>query len=65
MIPQRITPVTLGVADQAAARAFCARLGWAEHGAQDGVALYRLHGQAPDMFGCDDLATDGSLTLPE
>ena len=37
MTPQRITLVTLGTRDLNAARAFYARLGWREHGAQEGV----------------------------
>ena len=58
MNPQRVTLITLGVADLAAAKAFYARLGWREHGAQDGVAFYQLHGQALALFGRDDLAAD-------
>ncbi|MEY4984325.1 MAG: hypothetical protein RIR62_2591 [Pseudomonadota bacterium] len=58
MIPQRVTLITLGVADLAAARAFYARLGWREHGAQDGVAFFQLHGQALALFGRADLAAD-------
>jgi catechol 2,3-dioxygenase-like lactoylglutathione lyase family enzyme len=38
-----VTLVTLGVADLAAARAFYARLGWREHGAQPGVAFYQMN----------------------
>jgi len=58
MIPQRVTLITLGVADLAAAKAFYARLGWTEHGAQEGVAFYQLHGQALALFGRADLAAD-------
>ena len=58
MNPQRVTLITLGVADLAAAKAFYARLGWREHGAQDGVAFYQLHGQALALFGRDELAAD-------
>jgi uncharacterized glyoxalase superfamily protein PhnB len=58
MIPQRVTLITLGVADLAAACAFYARLGWREHGAQDGVAFFQLHGQALALFGRADLAAD-------
>ena len=40
MIPKRISLITLGVADLAAARAFYARLGWQEHAeSQPGVAF--------------------------
>lgn len=59
MTLQRVTLITLGVADLAAARAFYARLGWVEHGAsQPGVAFYQMHGQALALFGRDDLAAD-------
>lgn len=58
MTVQRITLITLGVADLAAAKAFYARLGWREHGAQEGVAFYRLDGQALALFGRADLAAD-------
>lgn len=59
MTPQRITLVTLGVRDLAAARAFYARLGWQEHGeSQQGVAFYQLHGMALALFSLADLAKD-------
>jgi catechol 2,3-dioxygenase-like lactoylglutathione lyase family enzyme len=59
MTPQRVTLVTLGVADLAAARAFYARLGWAEHReSQPGVAFFQMQGQALALFGRDDLAVD-------
>ena len=59
MNPQRVTLITLGVADLAVARAFYARLGWQEHGeSQTGVAFYQLHGQALALFGRADLAAD-------
>ena len=59
MTAQRVTLITLGVADLAAARAFYARLGWREHKAsQPGVAFYQMHGAALGLFGRDDLAAD-------
>ena len=59
MTPQRITLITLGVADLAAARAFYARLGWVEHGeSQPGIAFFQMHGQALALFGRDALAAD-------
>ena len=59
MTLQRVTLITLGVADLAAARAFYARLGWREHGdSQPGVAFYQLAGQALALFGRADLAAD-------
>ncbi len=44
--PQRVTLITLGVGDLAAAKAFYARLGWQEHGLVLG------------LFGRRDLAAD-------
>ena len=58
MTPQRVTLITLGVADLAAAKAFYARLGWREHGAQEGVAFYQMQGQVLALFGRADLAAD-------
>jgi catechol 2,3-dioxygenase-like lactoylglutathione lyase family enzyme len=59
MTPQRITLITLGVADLAAARAFYARLGWVEHGeSQPGIAFFQLHGQALALVGRAALAAD-------
>lgn len=59
MTPQRITLITLGVTDLAAARAFYARLGWVEHGeSQPGIAFFQMHGQALALFGRDALAAD-------
>ncbi len=59
MTPQRVTLITLGVADLAAARAFYARLGWQEHPeSQDGVAFFQMHGAVLGLFGRDALAAD-------
>lgn len=59
MTPQRVTLITLGVANLAAARAFYERLGWKEHGdSQPGVAFYQLQGAVLALFGRDDLAAD-------
>ena len=59
MTPQRVTLITLGVADLPAARAFYAALGWREHGqSQPGVAFYQMHGAALALFGRADLAAD-------
>ena len=56
---QRVTLITLGVADLAASRAFYARLGWLEHGeSQEGVAFFQMHGAALALFGRADLAHD-------
>ena len=59
MTPQRVTLITLGVADLAAARAFYARLGWVEHSeSQPGVAFFQLQGAALALFGREALAAD-------
>lgn len=58
MSPQRVTLITLGVRDLAVAKAFYARLGWVERGAQEGVAFYQMNGLALGLFGLRDLAAD-------
>ena len=58
MTPQRVTLITLGVADLAAARAFYARLGWVEHSGTEGVSFYQMHGTVLGLFGREDLARD-------
>lgn len=58
MTPQRVTLITLGVADLAAATAFYERLGWRQHGRQEGVAFFQLNGLALALFGLADLAAD-------
>jgi len=59
MTPQRVTLITLGVADLAASRGFYARLGWVEHkGSQAGVAFFQMHGAVLALFGLADLAAD-------
>lgn len=59
MTPQRVTLITLGVADLAAARAFYARLGWQEHGeSQETVVFFQMHGAALGLFPLAELAKD-------
>lgn len=58
MIPQRVTLITLGVADLAAAKAFYARLGWVAHSGTEGVSFYQMQGTVLALFGRDDLAAD-------
>jgi catechol 2,3-dioxygenase-like lactoylglutathione lyase family enzyme len=56
---QRLSLVTLGVRDLAAARAFYARLGWREAGASNAsIAFFDLGGCALALFARDDLAAD-------
>ncbi len=58
MTPQRVTLITLGVADLAASEAFYARLGWVKHSGTPGVAFYQMHGAALGLFGVEALAAD-------
>ncbi len=59
MTPQRVTLITLGVADLARSRAFYQRLGWVEHGeSQASVAFFQMNGAVLALFGLDDLAAD-------
>ncbi len=59
MTVQRVTLITLGVDNLAAARAFYARLGWVEHKeSQEGVAFFQMNGAALGLFGRADLAAD-------
>lgn len=56
---QRVTLITLGVADMTRARDFYARWGWSPHAqSQDGVAFYQMGGAVLALFGKDDLAKD-------
>jgi catechol 2,3-dioxygenase-like lactoylglutathione lyase family enzyme len=58
MNPQRVTLITLGVADLEASRAFYGRLGWRPHSGTEGVSFYQLHGALLGLFGLADLAKD-------
>jgi catechol 2,3-dioxygenase-like lactoylglutathione lyase family enzyme len=55
---QRVTLITLGVADLSAAKAFYGRLGWQEHSGTEGVSFYQMHGCLLGLFGRADLAAD-------
>lgn len=58
MTPQRVTLITLGVADLARARAFYEALGWQATRPQEGVVFFQMHGAVLGLFGLMDLATD-------
>jgi uncharacterized glyoxalase superfamily protein PhnB len=58
MTPQRVTLITLGVADLSRARGFYETLGWVAHEATEGVAFYRMGGLALALFGRAALAED-------
>lgn len=59
MTPQRVSLITLGVADLDRARRFYAELGWEEvPGEAEEVAFYRMDGWALALFGREALAED-------
>ncbi len=58
MKAQRITLVTLGVADLERAKAFYAALGWQPEEAAPGVVFYDLGGMKMGLFGLESLAED-------
>ena len=59
MTPQRVTLITLGVADMTRSRAFYAALGWQMHPrSQEEMTVYQANGFAFGLFGLDDLAKD-------
>lgn len=58
MTPQRVTLITLGVADLARSRAFYAALGWQPAQEQEEVCFYQIHGAVLGLFGRAALAED-------
>ena len=58
MTPQRVTLITLGVADLDRARSFYAALGWTLAESLDKVAFYQMNGLVLGLFGTSDLAAD-------
>jgi uncharacterized protein len=58
MMTQRVTLITLGVADLAASRAFYRRLGWVAHSGTEGVSFYQMNGCVLGLFGRNNLAAD-------
>lgn len=55
---QRVTLITLGVADLDRARDFYAAWGWTPHSEETGVAFYQMNGAVLGLFGLADLAAD-------
>lgn len=55
---QRVTLITLGVADLARARSFYAQLGWQAAEENESVSFYQMRGQVLALFGLSDLAKD-------
>jgi hypothetical protein len=55
---QRVTLITLGVADLARAQHFYETLGWRAAMAEEAVTFFQMHGQVLGLFRRDDLAKD-------
>ena len=61
-VPQRVSMVTLGVADVARSTSFCESLGWRRSSAsQDTVIFFSMEGSVLALFGRDVLAEDTHL----
>ena len=59
MTPQRVTLITLGVADLERAKTFYAALGWTPTREVEGqVVFYQINGMALGFFGLGPLAND-------
>ncbi|MGI3169868.1 VOC family protein [Pseudooceanicola sp. C21-150M6] len=58
MTAQRVSLITLGVADLDRSKAFYAANGWQPLPGPDGVVFYRMQGMALGLFGIDALAED-------
>lgn len=54
----RVSLLTLGVADLGRSRGFYAALGWQEKRAVDGVVFYQMDGMVMGLFGLEPLAAD-------
>lgn len=61
-VPQRLSLVTLGVADVARSTAFYEALGWRRSSAsQDTITFFSMEGSVLALFGHDALAADAEL----
>ena len=58
MTPERVSLITLGVADMERARAFYAALGWNALPSPPEVSFYQMDGMVFGLFGLDALAHD-------
>ena len=64
MTPQRVSLITLGVADLARSRAFYGDLGWSPKDEVPGqVIFYQLHSSVLGLFGVGPLAHDQGLRV--
>lgn len=58
MTPQRVTLITLGVADLDRSKAFYAALGWTPTADEGEVVFYQINGLVLGLFGLGPLAKD-------
>lgn len=58
MTPQRVTLITLGVADLARSKAFYGALGWTPTADEGQVVFYQIDGMVLGLFGLGPLAKD-------
>ncbi len=58
MTPQRVTLITLGVADLARSKTFYAALGWTPTADEGEVVFYQMNGMVLGFFGLEPLAKD-------
>ena len=58
MTPQRVSVITLGVADLDRAREFYGALGWQPAEETPGIVFYRMNGLVMGLFPLADLADD-------
>jgi predicted lactoylglutathione lyase len=58
MTPQRVTLITLGVADLARSKSFYATLGWTPAADEGEVVFYQINGMVLGLFGRAALAKD-------
>lgn len=59
---QRLSLITLGVADLERARAFYEALGWQAHPGDEGVVFFQVGGFVVALWGRADLAADSAVT---
>lgn len=65
MMEQRVSLITLGVTDMAAAAAFYEALGWSRVETPDGVIAFDLIGQTLGLYPLTKLADDMGLPVDE
>lgn len=58
MTPQRVTLITLGVADLARSKAFYGAMGWTPTADEGEVVFYQINGMVLGFFGLGPLAKD-------